>query len=259
MSSPLAPTVRLNNGTEIPLLGLGTWKMSDAEATESVRFALQNGYRHIDTATLYGNERGVGEGVRSSGIPREEVFVTTKLWPTDFFAPQEAFDASFSRLGLEYVDLYLVHWPIPLMPKTVWQAMESIYKSGRARAIGVSNYGIGDLEQLLQYATVVPAVNQIKFSPFDFEEDIMKSCRMNGIVLEAYSPLTRGAHLDDGVVTGIAKKYKKTPAQIMLRWCLEHEAVVIPKSSHPDRIRENAALFDFTLAPEDVKTLDALS
>ncbi len=253
------PTVKLNNGMTMPMLGLGTWKMTDAEAECAVRSALDAGYRLIDTATLYGNEKGVGKAVRESSVPREEIFVTTKLWPTDFFSPQKGFDASMERLGLDYVDLYLVHWPIPFMPKSVWLTMEKIYGSKRARAIGISNYGIGDIEKLLEYATVTPAVNQIKFSPFDFEEEILRCCRAHGIVVEAYSPLTRGSHLTDATILGIARKYGKSPAQAMLRWCIEHGTVPIPKSNNQKRITENANVFDFTLAPEDVLALNALS
>jgi len=251
--------IPLNNGLEMPALGLGTWKMTDEEAENSVRSAIDSGYRLIDTARLYGNEKGVGNGVRESGVPREEIFVTTKLWPTDFFNPEKAFEESLEKLGLEYVDLYLVHWPIPLMPKSVWIGMEKIYASKRARSIGVSNYGIGDIEKLLEYATVAPAVNQIQFSPFHFEEEILKCCKTHNIQVEAYSPLTRGNNLGDKTVVTLAKKYGKTSAQIMLRWCIEHGTVPLPKTTHIDRIKENADVFDFTLSPEDVLLLNGLS
>lgn len=252
-------TIALNNGLTMPLLGLGTWKMSDAEAEAAVRFALEAGYRLIDTATLYGNEKGVGKAIRESGIAREEIFLTTKLWPTDFAHPEKAFEKSLSLLGLNYVDLYLVHWPVPLMPKKVWLAMEAIYASKKARAIGVSNYSSGDIEKLLGYASVVPAANQIKFSPFDFEKDTLDYCRGKGIVLEAYSPLTRGTHLKDATVAAIAHQYGKSPAQVMIRWCIEHEVVAIPKSSHPERIKENFDVFDFSLSSQDMQVLDAAS
>lgn len=250
----------LNNGIKMPILGLGVWQMSEGEETEqAVKWALEAGYRHIDTAKLYGNEASVGKAIRESEVPREDIFVTTKLWPTDFFNPEKAFHKSMEQLQLEHVDLYLVHWPIPLMPKSVWLALEKIYNEKLARAIGISNYGIGDIEKLLEYAHIVPAVNQIKFSPFDYAEEVLKCCRMHGIALEAYSPLTRGAYLNEPTVRDIAKKYGKTSAQIMIRWCIEHDVVVIPKSTHLDRIKENADVFDFELKEEDMQTLNRLS
>src|SRR3989344_902923 len=240
MQTPANKTVRLNNGVEMPILGLGAWQMSEGEETEqAVKWALEAGYRHIDTATLYGNETSVGKAIQEytgeSGIAREEIFVTTKLLPTNFFDPEKAFHKSLERLGFAYVDLYLVHWPIPLMPKSVWLSLEKIYDDKLARAIGISNYGIGDIEKLL------------------------KCCRANGIALEAYSPLTRGSHLRDPAIRSIAEKYQKSPAQIMIRWCVEHEVIVIPKSSNSDRIKENADVFDFELGQEDMQILDALS
>ena len=255
----IADTVTLNNAVRMPILGLGVWKMHDGDETEqAVRAALKVGYRHIDTATLYGNEASVGRAVRASRIPREELFVTTKLWPTDFFTPQKAFEESLERLGFEYVDLYLIHWPIPFMPKSVWMALEDIYAKKLARSIGVSNYDIKDIEKLLAYATVVPAINQVKFSPFDHEKELLAYCREKHVALEAYSPLTRGARFDDPTLTRIAKKYQKSPAQILIRWCIEHEVIVIPKSSDPGRISENADVFDFELAEEDLHALDSL-
>ncbi len=253
-------TILLNNGVEMPILGLGVWQMEDGPETEqAVRWALETGYRHIDTAKLYGNERSVGKAVRESGILREEIFVTTKLLPTNFFNPEKAFEKSLLRLGIEYIDLYLIHWPTPLMPKSVWQALERIYESKRVRAIGISNYGIGDIEKLLEYARVTPAVNQIKFSPFDYSEEILRCCRMYNIALEAYSPLTRGSQLDHPVIVKLGNMYKKTPAQIMIRWCIEHGVIVIPKSSRKERIKENADVFDFEISSEDMRTLDGLS
>ena len=253
-------TITLSNGIEMPLLGLGTWKMGDGGEVEgAVRAALEIGYRLIDTAKLYGNEAGVGRAIRDSSIPRGEIFVTTKLWPTDFFDPEKAFHASVERLGLDYVDLYLIHWPIPLMPKSVWLSLEKIYAQKHARAIGVSNYSVNDIEALLSYASVVPAVNQVKFSPFDFKKDVLEFCSGKRIVLEAYSPLTRGGHLDDPSIALIAKRYGKSPAQVMLRWCIQHGVIAIPKSSHPARIQENADIFDFELSSEDMHTLDSLS
>lgn len=253
-------SVALGNGVRMPAIGLGTWDMRDGdEAERAVRCAIDAGYLLVDTAKLYGNERSVGKAVRECNVPREEIFVTTKLWPTDFFHPEKAFAESMARLDIGYVDLYLVHWPVPMMPKSVWRAMERIYRSGDAKAIGVSNFGIGDIEKLLDYCTVAPAVDQIKFSPFDFAEETLKCCAEHAIAVEAYSPLTRGSNLDDTTIGILAKKYGRTPAQVMLRWCIEHGTVPLPKSSDPARQRENLQVFDFHLSAEDVATLDGLS
>lgn len=256
----ISSTIRLNNRVEMPALGLGVWQMAEGEETENaINWALEAGYRHIDTAKLYGNERSVGKAVRETGIAREEIFVTTKLWPTDFLAPSAAFEKSLKRLGFEYIDLYLVHWPIPLMPKSVWRAMEKIYEQKLARAIGVSNYSVSDIEKLLSYTSVVPAVNQIKFSPFDFEKNVLEFCKSKDIVVTAYSPLTRGKHLHDKIIEDMSQKYGKAPAQLLIRWALQHGTAVIPKSSHRERIRENANVFDFEIEPEDMTQLDTLT
>ena len=254
------PTVRLQNGVPMPVFGLGTWKMADGDETSrAVRAALDAGYRLIDTATLYGNEASVGTAIRDSGIPREEIFLTTKLWPTDYFRPREAFETSLKELGMDYVDLYLVHWPIPMMPKGVWTALEKIYEDKLARAIGISNYSIEDTEKLLTYAHTPPAVNQVKFSPFDYERELLEYSSKKGIIIEAYSPLTRGTKLGNATVVEIARAHDKTPAQVMIRWCLEHGTVVIPKSSNPDRIKENMDVFEWNLTPNDMSALDSLS
>lgn len=256
----ISSTIKLNNGVEMPILGLGVWQMAEGEETENaVRWALEAGYRHIDTATLYGNERSVGKAVRESSIPREEIFIVTKLLPSDFFNPEKAFHKSLARLGLEYVDLYLIHWPIPLMPKSIWRALEKIYEQKLARAIGISNYEVADIEKLLSYASTPPAVNQIKFSPFDNAKDVLLYCTSKGVAVTAYSPLTRGRQLHHPTIETIARKYGKSAAQIMIRWALQHGTIVIPKSSHREHIRENAQVFDFEIASEDMLMLNEIS
>lgn len=249
----------LHNGVEMPMIGLGTWHMESDEAEKSVAHALEIGYRHIDTAKFYGNEDGVGRAMRASGIPRNEIFVTTKLWPTDFFDAEGAFHKSLARLGLDYVDLYLIHWPIPLMPAKLWKTMEKVYKDELARSIGVSNYGISEIESVLKEAKIAPMVNQVKCSPWDFNKELYDYCKEKNIVFEAYSPLTRGGHLHDDVLITIAEKHQRTPAQILLRWNIQHEMVTIPKSSNPERMKENFSIFDFSLDENDMKTLDLLS
>jgi diketogulonate reductase-like aldo/keto reductase len=249
----------LANGTTIPLLGFGTWQMWDAaEAEASVAEALRLGYRHLDTAALYRNEAAVGKAVRASGVPREEVFVTTKLWLTDFLDPAGAFERSLARLDIGYVDLYLVHWPAPLMPKSIWRALEEIYASGKARAIGVSNYGIREIEKTLAYATVAPMINQVRFHPGHADLELLAYCKAHGIVVEAYSPLGRGRLVSNATVQEIAKAHGKTPAQVLIRFALEHGTVPLPKSSTSARIKENLDVFDFSLSPAEVERLNTL-
>jgi len=231
----------------------------------TVLSGLQAGYRLIDTAKVYGNEPGIGQAVRESGIPRKEIFVTTKLWTNDlgYDSTLRAFDKSLERLGLEYIDLYLIHWPgnEPARRRESWQALEEVYKSGRVKAIGVSNYMLGHLEELLGYAKITPAVNQIEFHPFVYDDQapILEACHEQGIVVEAYSPLGHGRHMREPQVQKIAKAGGKTTAQIMLRWAIQHHAVPIPKTSHLERMRENLDIFDFELSAEDMDVLDALS
>jgi diketogulonate reductase-like aldo/keto reductase len=254
------PTIILNNESTMPILGLGVWQMEDgAEAENAVTWALEAGYRHIDTAMIYQNETSVGTAVRESSIPREDIFVTTKLWRDGFDDPEAALEASLERLGLDYVDLYLIHWPASPTPASVWEALEKLYAGKRTRAIGVSNYSIDDLEDLLSYADIPPAVNQVKCSPFDFDKELFDYCASKHIALEAYSPLTRGEKLHDVTIETLAEKYTKSPAQIMIRWCIEHGIVVIPKSSNRERIIENADVFDFSIEAQDMRTLDSLS
>jgi len=251
----------LNNGVKMPWLGFGTFQVDDGSEVEgAVRAALKTGYRSIDTATVYGNERGVGKAIRDSGVPREDIFLTTKVWNSDQREerPLAAFEESLDRLGVEYVDLYLVHWPVKGFYHDTWGAMEEIYHSGRAKAIGVSNFMIPHLEDILADCQVVPAVNQVEFHPYLYQKDLLAYCREHKIQLEAWSPLMKGRIVDDPTLLSIAEKYGKTPAQISLRWVLQHQVVAIPKSVHPNRIAENAGVFDFSLSEEDMKTLDGL-
>ena len=253
-------TVALNDGTAMPRLGLGVYQVPDGALTESVvAWALADGYRHVDTAKLYRNEASVGAAVRESGLPRAEVFVTTKLWPTDGFKVEAAFDASLARLGLDYVDLYLVHFPLPGRISALWRQMERIAATGRARSIGVSNFTARQLGQLCASASVPPSVNQVKASVLGYNRKTYEQCQALGVAFEAYSPLHRGKGLDHPVVAGVAARCGKTPAQVFLRWALQKEMVVIPKSLSEARIHENADLYDFSISEADMAGLDALS
>ncbi|MGD0249866.1 MAG: aldo/keto reductase [Thermoplasmata archaeon] len=259
-----APRVRLNQGSEIPILGLGVFQSPPGPVTEqAVTDALEIGYRHIDTAAMYGNEADVGTAVRASGIPRDDVFVTTKLWHTDhgFESSQKAARASLDRLGLSYIDLYLIHWPRANAPGdrlASWLGLEKLQREGLCRAIGVSNYTVRHLEELAAHSEVVPAVNQVEFHPFVFDPELLGYCDRHGIRLEAWSPLTRGRRMDDPTLRAIATAHRKTPAQVLLRWGIEHGVIEIPKSVRRERIAENAQVFDFSLTKEEVARLDAL-
>jgi len=261
MNRGVASRVKLNNGVEIPVLGLGVFQASAGDETEqAVLSALEAGYRHIDTAAIYANEADVGEAIRKSGIPREEIFITTKLWNSEH-GYKHAFHAcssSLVRLGLEYIDLYLIHWPVQGQRLDTWKALTELQQAGKCRAIGVSNYMIRHLEELLSKSPVVPAVNQIEVSPFNYKSDLIRFCADKGIVVEAYSPLTKGQRLGHPAIVAAAEKYGRTPAQILIRWALEHDLVVLPKSTTKARIAENAAVFDFSIAKEDMKILDGL-
>ncbi len=261
MQFTLQSTVKLNTGISMPLLGLGVYLMRPGRETyEAVKTALETGYRLVDTARIYKNEEDVGGAVRDSGLRREEVFITTKLWNDDhgYDAAMRAFDASLERLGLGYIDLYLIHYPVPDLRKESWRALEKILEGGRVRAIGVSNYTVRHLQELLGQSGAIPAVNQVEFSPFLYQRELLEFCRKTGIQLEAYAPLTAGNRLHDPRITAIAKKLGRTTAQVLLRWVIQHEVVAIPKSRHSDRIAENARIFDFELTPEDVSILDSL-
>ena len=260
--NPLADmTLPLLSGARIPQVGLGVWQTpSGATTRRAVAAALEVGYRHVDTARVYGNEADVGAAVRESAVAREQVFVTTKLWNADqgFDSALRAFDGSLKRLGFDYVDLYLLHWPVAGKRLDSWRALERIHEEGRARSIGVSNFLVPHLEELLGTAKQVPAVNQIELTPFLQRRETRALCAKHGIVVEAYSPLTHGQRLDHPVLKDVARQVGRSVAQVLLRWGLQHGLVVLPKSTKPARIAENGALFDFTLDDRAMTELDAL-
>jgi len=249
-------SIALNTKSPIPLIGFGTWKMTDQDAYDAVSHALKVGYRHIDTAMIYHNEEEVGRAIADSGVPREDLFITTKLWNDDHDDVQAAFDKSLQKLGLEYVDLYLMHWPVETR-LDAYKDMEIIYKSGKAKAIGVSNFTCRHLSELFMNSDVIPAVNQVEFNPFLNQQELIDCCSKKDIVLEAYSPLTHANKLDDDKLVSIAKKYGKSPAQVMLRWAVQKGIVVIPKSSNEGRIKENFTIFDFEISDDDVAEMDS--
>jgi diketogulonate reductase-like aldo/keto reductase len=247
----------LADGTTIPTLGLGVWQVPNGpECENAVRWALECGYRHIDTAQAYGNEQSVGNALRDSGIPREQVFITTKFYPGHSDPAAEA-EQSLRRLGVDQVDLYIVHWP-QNGPTWAWPGMEAARQRGHARAIGVSNFSAGELEQVIAIASVTPVINQVQFSPFEYRKALLEACAEHGVAVEAYSPLGTGRHLGDPAVAEIAARVGRTPAQILLRWCIQRRMIVLPKSTHRERIQENAEIFDFVLSDDDMAALDAL-
>ncbi|MGD6844174.1 aldo/keto reductase [Bacillus infantis] len=262
MPKSLQDTTKLHNGVEMPWFGLGVFKVQEGtEVIDSVKAAIKNGYKSIDTAAIYGNEDGVGQAIKESGVPREKLFITTKVWNSEqgYDSTLAAFDESLSKLGLDYVDLYLIHWPVKGKYKDTWRALEKLYKDGRVRAIGVSNFHVHHLEDLLETAEIVPMVNQVEYHPHLAQLELREFCKQKGIQLEAWSPLKQGQLLDEPVITEIAEKHKKSPAQIILRWDLQNEVVTIPKSVKEHRIIENADIFDFELSSEDMEKIDALN
>lgn len=257
--------VTLNNGIKMPQLGFGVWQVKDGnEAIASVKKALEVGYRSIDTAAVYKNEDGVGEAIRQAGVPREELFITTKVWNSDqgYEETLQAFETSLEKLGLDYVDLYLIHWPMPEVDTYIdtYRALEKLYEDGKVRAIGVCNFQVPHLERLLAECKVKPVLNQIECHPFLTQVEIRDFCAKHDIFVEAWSPLMSGGTvLGNETILALSEKYRKTPAQVIIRWHLQNNAIVIPKSVTPSRIEENFDVFDFELSPEDMKKIDALN
>ena len=252
------PVRELDGGVRLPVLGLGVSRLPDGrEAEQAVEWALEAGYRHIDTAAVYGNERSVGAALGRSGIAREDVFVTTKFMPAHGGAAGEL-AGSLERLRLDYVDLYLIHWPRRLRNARLWRELQTLQEQGQTRAVGVSNFGRKQLARLAAGSSRLPAVDQVQFSPFHFRRRLLEHCEAHGIALEAHSPLERGRELGHPVIARIAQRLERTPAQVMLRWAVQHNAIVIPKSGRRERIRSNAQIFDFELGEDDMRTLDGL-
>ena len=256
----IATKVQLNNGIKMPIFGLGTYQSgSSIQTQKAVLHALKAGYTLIDTAAFYGNEKDVGEAIRTSSIPRDDIFITTKLWNSDhgYDTGIAACKKSLKRLGLSFIDLYLVHWPVEGLRNETWKALETLLKEEKCRAVGVSNYMIWHLEELLDSSSTIPAVNQVEFSPYLYQKDLLEFCRSHSIQLEAYSPLTKGRKLHDLQLMSIAAHYSKSPAQLLIRWGLQRGVIVIPKSSNKERIYENADVFDFSISHKDMGILDS--
>ncbi|WFR63381.1 aldo/keto reductase [Paenibacillus amylolyticus] len=255
-------TTTLYNGVKMPWLGFGVFKVKDGdEVVHAVKTAIQAGYRSIDTAKAYNNETGVAQGIRESGIAREDLFITTKVWNSDqgYESTLAAFEASMERLELDYLDLYLIHWPVKGKYKDTWRALEKLHKEGRIRAIGVSNFQIHHLEDLMIDATVKPAVNQVELHPLLIQTELREYCNKHQIQIEAWSPLGQGHLMDHPWLQDIAAKYSKSPAQVILRWDLQNGIVTIPKSVTPERIRANADLYDFELTSEEIEQINGLN
>ena len=258
----MTTSVFLNNDRTMPLLGLGLYKITyDAEAETAITAAVQNGYRLFDTASAYKNEEFVGHALAKCGIPRKDLFITTKIWNNAqrLGDVEGSLQRSLDRLGLDYIDLYLIHWPVPGCFLNTWKDMEKILESGRALSIGVSNFEIRHLEELRRVPGIVPVVNQIECHPLCYPKELIEYCQSNGIQVQAYAPLARGAYLDNDILCVLGTKYAHTPAQVGLRWAIQKGISVIPKSTHPERIASNARIFDFTIDQEDMDLLDTLN
>lgn len=266
MGKHLQDTTTLHNGVKMPWLGLGVFKVEEGpELVNAVKVAIKHGYRSIDTATIYANEEGVGqgilEGIKEAGISREDLFITSKVWNSDlgYESTIAAYETSLQKLGLDYLDLYLIHWPVEGKYKEAWRALETLYKEGRVKAIGVSNFQIHHLTDVMKDAEIKPMVNQVEYHPRLTQKDVQAFCLEHGIQLEAWSPLMQGELLDNEVLQEIATKYNKSVAQVILRWDLQNGVVTIPKSTKEHRIVENASIFDFELTEEDMKQIHELN
>ncbi|MBR7554886.1 aldo/keto reductase [Allobacillus sp. GCM10007491] len=262
MITHLQDNVTLNNGVKMPGFGLGVYKVEDGDTViHAVSSALNNGYRHIDTATIYDNEKGVGQAVKESGIPREEIFITSKVWNDDqgYESTLKAFEETLEKLDTNYLDLYLIHWPVSGKYKDTYRALEKLYEEGKVRAIGVSNFHVHHLEDLMNDCTITPMVDQVEFHPHLTQNDLRKFCQDNNIQFEAWSPLKKGRLFEDPTLMEIAETHGKTVAQVMLRWDIQHGVVTIPKSIREKRIIENADIFDFALSEEEMKRIDEMN
>ncbi len=262
MEKKLNSKIKLNSGNEMPVLGLGTYKLTDEKTVhKAVESALEIGYRLIDTASMYNNEEFVGDAIQNSNIPREEIFVTTKLDNDQhgYDNTLKAFDISLKKLKLDYIDLYLIHWPVTGLRNESWKALEKLYEQNVCKSVGVSNYTIRHLSELFENSNLKPAVNQVEFNPFNYQKKLLDFCKENGIQLEGYTPLARSKRFDHPEVKKIAEKHSKTPAQILIRWAIQQNVIIIPKSSNPERIKENSNVFDLQLDDEDMKKLNSLN
>ena len=262
MTYSITHKVRLHNGVEMPQFGLGVYKVEEGkEAVDTVKTAINLGYRSIDTAALYGNEEGVGKGIKESGLSREELFITTKVWNTDqgYESTLAAFEKSIKKLHLDYIDLYLIHWPVKGKYIETWKALEKLYQEGKVKAIGVSNFQVHHLKDLVANSTEKPVVNQVELHPRLIQEEVRTYCKQMDIAVEAWSPLSRGRLMNDTTLLSIGEKYSKSVAQVILRWHLQNDVIIIPKSSKPARLKENADIFDFVLSTEEMTRISQLN